>query len=127
MVKAIYRLDGTFFQEDGEKLFVNDKFPFSDKTDWNVNSDMVRYLVHTKTDYDKLPTVTRRNLQALGIELAQCREENMGLTRITLAKKIGLSSGFLAILEQGKVLPIDLTIKVWKCIHKVKGFVLPFP
>ena len=98
----------------------------STTTSTGSNQAMVAYLVRTEAAHRALHSETRRNLQGLGIELAQCRNENMGLAMSQLAQYIGLDSGFICLLEEGKVLPLDLTKDVWERLRKVKGFPYSF-
>ena len=94
----------------------------STTTSTGSNQAMVAYLVRTEAAHKALHSDTRRNLQGLGIELAQCREENLGVTMGQLAQRIGLDSGFICLLEEGKVMPLDITKDVWERLRKVKGF-----
>jgi len=91
-------------------------------TTTDSNQAMVGYLLRTETAHKALHNETKRNLQGLGIEIAQCREENLGIPRVQLARRIGLDSGFLCLLEEGKVLPLDITEDIWERIRKIKGF-----
>ena len=83
---------------------------------------MVKYILHTEDAYKELPKETIQKLKGIGIEIAQCREEETGLSAVALAKEIHLKHGFLILLEEGRVLPDDITPKVWKSIYKIKGF-----
>jgi len=98
----------------------------STTTSTGSNQAMVAYLVRTEAAHRALHSETRRNLQGLGIELAQCREENLGATMGQLARQIGLDPGFICLLEEGKVMPTDITKDIWERIRKVKGFSYSF-
>jgi len=86
------------------------------------NQAMIGYLIRTETAHKALHSATKRNLIGLGIEIAQCREENLGVARSQLAQQIGLDGGFICLLEDGKVLPVDITKDVWARLRKIKGF-----
>ena len=84
------------------------------------NQQMVGYLARTKTEYSDLDIEIKRILCGLGIEIAQCRDENEGLPMSLLGEKIGLDSGCICILENGKMLPQDITKEIRHCLGKIR-------
>jgi hypothetical protein len=58
---------------------------------------------------------------ALGIEVAQSREENTGRTMQEAAQIAGLDSGFWVILEEGKALPEEVTSEVLRVVARSVG------
>ena len=94
----------------------------STTTSIGSNQAMIAYLLRTGDRHKALHIDTKRNLIGLGIELAQCREEDLGLAMSQLAQQIGLDSGFICLLEEGKVMPVDITKDIWKRLRKIKGF-----
>lgn len=99
-------------------------WPFYGSTSDTVSSNqaMVGYLVRTERAWMALEIPTQRMLQGLGIEIAQCREENLGIAMSELAERIGLDRGFICLLENGKILPADITTVVWTRLKRIKGF-----
>ena len=83
---------------------------------------MISYLLRTEKQQKATHIKVQRVMQGLGIEIAQCRSENMGLTMGQLGRVIGLDSGFICLLEEGMVMPLDITPDVRKCLRKIKGF-----
>ena len=73
-------------------------------TDSNVviNQRMIHHLLERKG------TPKNRDMQALGIEVAELRDE-AGMSRRELSALSGLDSGFLALLEEGHALPSEIT------------------
>ena len=94
----------------------------STTTSTGSNQAMVAYLLRTGERHKALHSETKRNLIGLGIELAQCRDENLGVTMGQLAMQIGLDTGFICLLEEGMVMPQDITKDVWERLRKIKGF-----
>jgi len=96
---------------------------FQDGTSSTSESQiMIAYLLKNKEAYAKLSLYVQRQLTGLGIEVTQCREESMGLSMRQLGQTIDLASGFIALLEAGRIMPNDLTGSVWDCIDRIEGF-----
>ena len=84
------------------------------------NQLMMGYLVRTKAEYRGLNLEMKHVLMSLGIEIGQRRDENEGLTMVALGERIGLDPGCICILENGKMLPQDITQDIRKCLFKIK-------
>ena len=80
-------------------------WPFQDTQDdgsISVNQRMVHHLLRRQG------VVENRSMMALGIEVAELREEvGMGVSELAILS--GLDRGFLIILEAGKALPAEIT------------------
>jgi DNA-binding XRE family transcriptional regulator len=72
------------------------------------NQQMVGKLLETQKAREALSTTEKRSMQALGIEVAQLREE-AGMTLSDAMQVTGLDKGFICILENGHVLPNEIT------------------
>ena len=72
-------------------------------TDSNItiNQRMVHHLLERKG------TPKNRDMQALGIEVAELRDE-AGMSRKKLTALSGIDCGFLALLEEGHALPYEI-------------------
>ena len=82
---------------------------------------MVSQLLQRKEAYANLSAEQARSLMALGIEVAQSREENTGRTMQEAAQIAGLDSGFWVILEEGKALPEEVTSEVLRVVARSVG------
>ena len=84
-------------------------WPFGHNNDsLSSNQRMVGKLLETQTAREALSETDKRSMQALGIEVAQLREE-AGMTFADVMEVTGLDRGFLCILESGAVLPTEVT------------------
>ena len=72
------------------------------------NQRMVAKLLETKEAREALSEADKRSMQALGIEVAQLREE-AGMTLSDAMQRTELDKGFLCMLESGSVLPTEIT------------------
>ena len=66
-----------------------------------INQRMILHLLERKG------TPKNRDMQALGIEVAELRDE-AGMSLRELSALSGLDSGFLALLEEGHALPSEI-------------------
>jgi len=67
-----------------------------------INQRMISHLL------ERQGTPKNRDMQALGIEVAELRDD-AGMSRRELSALSGLDSGFLALLEEGHALPSEIT------------------
>ena len=87
-------------------------WPFGHNNDsLSSNQRMVGKLLATKEAREALSETDRRSMQALGVEVAQLREE-AGMTFTDMMEATGLDRGFLCMLESGSVLPNEITTDV---------------
>ena len=75
------------------------------------NQRMVGKLLETKEAREALSYTEKRSMQALGIEVAQLREE-AGMTLSDAMQATELDRGFICMLESGSVLPTEITTDV---------------
>ena len=75
------------------------------------NQQMVGKLLETQKARAALSATEKRSMQALGIEVAQLREE-AGMTLSDVMQATGLHTGFICMLENGSVLPAEITNNV---------------
>ena len=99
--------------------------PHSNETSVSTNQRMIHHLLAYKSQQEALTTQERRNIMALGIDLAE-RRESAGINMTIASQQSGLDSGFLHILEAGAdtmssivVMPYDLTDDVMDALKKV--------
>jgi len=84
-------------------------WPFGhDDNNISKNQRMVGKLLETQKAREALSTTEKRSMQALGIEVAQLREE-AGMTLSNAMQATGLHTGFICMLENGSVLPAEIT------------------
>ena len=98
-------------------------WPFRDsamdaETTVTMNQRMIGQLLQRKTKAANLPAGQSRLLISLGIEVAQSREENAGVSLREAAKRSGLDPAFLAILEAGQAVPEEITPDVLKALAR---------
>jgi len=87
-------------------------WPFGHNNDsLSSNQRMVGKLLETKEAREALSETDRHSMQALGVEVAQLREE-AGMTFTDMMEATGLDRGFLCMLESGSVLPNEITTEV---------------
>ena len=72
------------------------------------NLRMVAKLLETKEAREALSEADKRSMQALGIEVAQLREE-AGMPLSDAMQRTELDKGLLCMLESGPVLPTEIT------------------
>jgi len=84
-------------------------WPFgNDNNGITNNQRMIGKLLETKAALVALSPTETRSIQALGIEVAQLREE-AGMTLSDAMQATGLDKGFICMLENGSILPTDIT------------------
>jgi hypothetical protein len=87
-------------------------WPFGHNNDsLSSNQMMVGKLLATKEAREALSDADKRSMQALGIEVAQLREE-AGMTFSDAMQATELDRGFICMLESGSVLPTEVTVRV---------------
>ena len=87
-------------------------WPFGHNNDsLSSNQRMVGKLLETQTAREALSETDKRSMQALGIEVAQLREE-LGMTLSDAMQATELDKGFLCMLESGSVLPTEITVDI---------------
>ena len=87
-------------------------WPFGHNNDsLSSNQRMVGKLLETKEAREALSEADKRSMQALGIEVAQLREE-AGMTLSDAMQATKLDRGFICMLESGSVLPTEITADV---------------
>lgn len=96
-------------------------WPFRDsamdaETTVTMNQRMIGQLLQREVQAANLPAWQSRSLIGLGIEVAQSREENTGLSLKEAGKRSGLDPAFLAIIEAGKAVPEEITSDVLKAL-----------
>ena len=99
--------------------------PHTNDTSVSTNQRMIHHLLVYKSQQEALTTQERRDIMALGIDLAE-RRELAGINLTIAAQQSDLDSGFLCILETGAdsmssivVMPYDLTDDVMDALKKV--------
>ena len=75
----------------------------------SVNQEMIHELLKRKNI--NISTEDADTMQTLGLKFEEQRYAH-GLTRTEIGRMTGLASGFLCLLEAGKLLPSDITDEV---------------
>ena len=107
-----------------EFMVTQTAWPFGDldnEDSLSTSQRMVSQLLQRKEACANLSVGQSRSLMALGIEVAQSREENTGRTMQEAAQIAGLDSGFWVILEEGKALPEEVTSEVLRVVARSVG------
>ena len=85
-------------------------WPFrTEGTEISANQEMIHELLKRKNI--NISTEDAATMQTLGIKFEEQRYTH-GLTRTEIGRMTGLASGFLCLLEAGKLLPSDITDEV---------------
>jgi DNA-binding XRE family transcriptional regulator len=74
----------------------------------DVTKEMVMRLVRSKSELDALTEAEQKGIEALGEELHDARNL-LGITRNELARRTGLNSAFIPLIEAGRVTMRNIT------------------